>query len=77
MLNFETRKIQTGKSGGATYPSSSSHRRCKFCNFYLRTLSVGIALVHSKILYVHDKWKPMVPINSFQSHEHHGTIIIV
>ena len=75
MLNFNTRKIQTGKSGSAMYCRLPPHRRFRFCNFYLQTSSVGIAPVHSKILYAHDKWKLMVPINSFQPHEHHGTII--
>ena len=38
-------------------------------------LCVGISLCLSKILYKRDKYKTMVPINSWQPHEHHGTLI--
>ena len=41
---------------------------------YVR-LSVGTTPWFSKIMCKHDKSQPMVPINSLQPHEHHGTII--
>ena len=46
-----------------------------FLSFTYSHLGVGITLCLPKISYRHDKSQPMVPINSLQPHEHHGTII--
>ena len=69
------RIFEWASQGVPRHPSSSSLRWQKSKTFTYGFLGVGISLRFSKIHCTHDKSILVVPINSWQPHEHHGTTL--